>query len=326
MKQEKTMKQKKTMSNTTRAWYVGLILTIWFAMIPSYIVAQEGNINFSSQRSSQGNAEEEDNTVLELELALVSNYVFRGFDIHELIYARSDKDPSAFNNAWSIQPSVTYYTPLKGLYFNIWMSYALHDRSLAGEPLLQGTGIDGGDIPLLSQNDEIDYTIAYEGESKIGTVGFGFLIYTYVGLDGGSADPEIFFSWSPPGPDWVSAFYFTTAASFGRAPDLAADDVTGAIGLASQEYTYFQLGYSYGYSFLNDNIEVYGDLGVGFKVDHSSQDEGVNDITLGIGSTVYGVDFSFNLSYRPDQELIGQGYEEDIPVIMWVSLGYSYAF
>ena len=310
MKQEKTMKQDKNKRNTT-SWYAGLILTIWFAMMPSYIVAQEGNLNFSPQ----GKTVEEDSTVLELELAIVSNYVFRGYDIHEAIYNRADQDPSPFNNAWSIQPSVTYYTPLPGLYFNLWMSYALHDRSFLGDP-------------LLSANDEIDYTIAYEGENKIGTVGFGFLIYTYVGLDGASADPEIFFSWSPPGPDWVSAFYFTTAASFGRAPDVGIVLEDGDIQsvLVSQEYTYFQLGYAYGYSFLNDNMEIYGDLGVGFVVSHSTQDEGINDITFGVGTTIYGADFSFNLSYRPDQELIDQDYDEDIPVIIWLSLGYSYAF
>ena len=59
---------------------------------------------------------------------IVSNYVFRGADMLASYWSQKNQAYGSFNKAFAYQPSLTWTTPLDGLTFNLWGSFALSNR------------------------------------------------------------------------------------------------------------------------------------------------------------------------------------------------------
>jgi len=64
---------------------------------------------------------------INVDLPIVSTYVFRGVDVFQNKFVQEKKSISGFNLAPAIQPSITFNFT-EGLSFNIWSSFALTNR------------------------------------------------------------------------------------------------------------------------------------------------------------------------------------------------------
>ena len=309
------------------------------------------------------NAQEDDDASIELEIAIVSNYVWRGeniFDKNKSI--QDDKLATGSTSVPAFQPSITFY-PGGEWYFNIWYSRAMSNRGdkdlglTKTEPdrfssppgpgidynpcdddsiraALKARGrpddsIDDDDIDDnrdrkcsngLQRSDEVDYTIGYEKESNIGTVGFGIVSYTLAYYKGekGDTSTEMFFSYSPAG-DLLSNLYFNIYSGIGNP--------TG----------YYQVGYGYELG-LGDDMSLSFDIAAGYQ--DSSDISGWKDYTGSVGLNVHGIDLSLNVAQRVHSEFYDDdddphdfktkdenGELTDIEkMLMWIYVGYTHEF
>lgn len=146
-------------------------------------------------------------------LNFVSNYIFRGTDLHANRAVQKGEQYGSHTGEWAFQPTVTFNTP-SGLFFNIWGSFATAGRKDADTDLRFQTSPGGaalatdpgairsaysavtlsqaltqdkrvGTIPGfykeangLERADEIDLTIGYSTSTKEGNFGFGLIHYT----------------------------------------------------------------------------------------------------------------------------------------------------
>ncbi len=73
-------------------------------------------------------AQEKQDASIDINLGIVSNYIWRGSDLLRN-YALLNQIPySSFINAWAFQPSITWNTPVEGLFINLFGSFAIVDR------------------------------------------------------------------------------------------------------------------------------------------------------------------------------------------------------
>ncbi|MCB1319892.1 MAG: hypothetical protein KDK34_06555, partial [Leptospiraceae bacterium] len=97
---------------------------------------------------------------IDVDLAVVSNYVWRGGDIHAVKLAEQKQDEISSNTeAWTFQPSITLNTPVDGLYFNIWGSFAMHNREDQDVDLRIQQGPAGPDV--LASGNMNDLIVKY---------------------------------------------------------------------------------------------------------------------------------------------------------------------
>ncbi len=285
----------------------------------------------------------EDESGIELDLNFVSNYVWRGEDYFVGKPAQENEVPGAHSGAIAFQPSLTFYTPLEGFYVNIWSSYALQDRGDvdankdgfsgdADQANICTQTIDGAANPdyiagaVCEQNglrrrDEVDYTFGYEGESRIGTIGFGVLRYTFTHVKGSDrtdlTDTEFFFTYSPSG-DIISGLYFNIYT-----------------GSATE---YHQVGYGYDIG-LTDDIELNLDVAAGYQT--QANFSGWRDITGSAGVSIASFYASWNFANRVSSEFFDTdsnpedfkvadpetGELEALPrTLWWISVGYVLEF
>lgn len=240
-----------------------------------------------------GSAAEGD-PLLDYEVALVSNYVFRGVDVFVSTYDKEGEAHGAFNVAPAVQPSLTFYGP-GGFSFGLWGSWALTDRDPEPEK-----GFDG-----LKVWDEVDYTLAWDWENKLGAFSAGLINYANVPANGSLT--EVYFSWGLPVLDALGP----TVAHYSvidNNPDLAAA-------------TYTSLSVGGG-----ETISWSASVGVSRKL---------QDVTAGVGYALGDVSLSFNAAYRPNPDLVGpydkdgnytlaNGTAEEYPsTIAWLTVSYG---
>ena len=235
-------------------------------------------------------------TLVEYGVDVVSDYVFRGSDLHREVYVVRKEDETAFNISPAAQPTVTIYGPA-GLWFNFWGSFALMERDED-----TATGFSG-----LETVDEVDTTIAFDWENRLGSFSAGIVNYALVNskAQGHNATvQEMYFSWGLPILESVS-------------PSIAhySDSNSGAY--------YSALGAEGG-----ETLSWSGNLGF--------VSGGIQDITLGLGYELTdSLSISANVALRPQPEF--HGYTSDgkyisakdasekdyAPAIFWVGLSYS---
>ncbi len=122
-------------------------------------------------------AKTEEKPGMDVYVNFASSYFFRGAHVHSAATKEYDKtkgeykDDVAFPIAPAIQPGFTFYTPLKGLSFDVWSSFALTNRPSA-EVKEDGDTADG-----LRSVDEVDFLVSYEFDNKVGTWNIFFLTY-----------------------------------------------------------------------------------------------------------------------------------------------------
>lgn len=68
------------------------------------------------------------NASVDVNATVVSNYVFRGNDMFQNRFVQKRKEIDGKNIAPAFQPSITFKTPVDGLTFNVWGSFALSGR------------------------------------------------------------------------------------------------------------------------------------------------------------------------------------------------------
>ena len=103
------------------------------------------------------------NASVDVSLQFASNYVFRGADVFQNRFNQKRQSISGVNEAWTFQPSITFKTPVDGLYFNIWGNFAMEgredkdtDQRLQTTVTSPGTGDTAGSNILI---DSIDPTL-----------------------------------------------------------------------------------------------------------------------------------------------------------------------
>ena len=82
---------------------------------------------------------------IDVSLAFVSNYLFRGTDIHANRAVQKGESYGSHTGEWAFQPSVTFNTP-DGMFFNIWGSFAMAGRTDQDTDYLLQTGPGGADL------------------------------------------------------------------------------------------------------------------------------------------------------------------------------------
>ncbi len=128
--------------------------------------------------------ETESGPSIDVAVDVASNYIWRGFDLYESKYAADESDPGAFLTVPSIMPSLTVYTPIEGLWLNVWGGFAATDREYGSDGL--GAG--------LADLDEVDYTVGYDFENAAGAWSMAYIIFSYPSV--GGTYEELLFSYT----------------------------------------------------------------------------------------------------------------------------------
>jgi len=230
---------------------------------------------------------------------LASSYVDRGADLFTGVYrfdeatGSYEKEHEPFNPSPAFQPSLTFYGP-GGLFFGLWGSFALTNRDPAD-----------GDLAAL---DEVDYTLAWAWENRLGSFEAGLANYAAVPARGAAS--EVYLVWGLP-------------LAAGLAPTLTHYSDTASAA------SYTSLAVGGGEAFTWGLNVGYGQTAEDPTTGRS--EGGIQDVTLSLG---YGLGESlsvaFNASYRPTPDLVGYdkdgkytvgGEEKDYPpAIFWLTL------
>ncbi len=302
------------------------ILSLLLALLSSPLFAQDDVTDVTPAAAE----DELPDASIDVDLAFVSNYIFRGDD---LFVNRANQKGESFGShtgEWAFQPSVTFNTPVEGLSFNIWGSFAMFGRDdvdtdqvvqtapggtdiLAsaagpGQPEAIATAAGGtpsaiattaltsnketGGLPGyyaetngLKRLDELDFTIAYSADTKVGTMGFGFVAYTFPYIANGTTKAggaeEIFVSYALPFLPELTAAMWT--------------DIDSSVN-------YYNLSYGSGIE-VADGISIDYGAGVGYGSGYlAKRVQGIQDVTGSIGVSLYGFSVAYNISYRPNLE------------------------
>ena len=271
-------------------------------------------------------AQDRDDASVELELALVSNYVWRGENLFDENLSNREKETALGKaSAPAFQPSITFY-PGENLYFNIWSSFAITARS---DKDLDESGVIGEDERnSLRRLDEIDYAMGYEKESRIGIVGFGIVTYSYpYHRNKEISTTEIFFNYSPG--DLLSNVPYTADAL----SNLYLNIYSGL-----REFNdYYQIGYSQDFSIIRD-IELSFDIAAGYQITSDGQEEHISawkDLTASVIANIYGVDIGLNVAQRIHPDFYDGDEEKDFETedgekiqqsLFWLYFGYTLEF
>lgn len=246
-------------------------------------------------------------TILDYNVDLVTDYVFRGIDVFRDVYISREAEETPFNVAPALQPSVSFYSP-SGLWFNFWGSFALTDREDEDSP-----NSDTGDtFAGLQTLDELDTTIGYDwsnrlGSFSVGIVNFGLINPEVQGEDGSNIQ-EMFFSWGLPFMESLAP-----ALSYNLDSDTANSYSTLSVGGGESLSWTVNLGY--------------GSAGGA---------QGVQDVTGSIGFGFGGgLSVSANAAFRPTPQLVGYNSDGEYisqedgsvadypPAIAWIALSWG---
>lgn len=224
-------------------------------------------------------AQDAPETSVDVALDISTNYIWRGLDLYESKFAADKVEKGAFVMVPSFMPSLTVYTPIEGLWLNVWGGFAATDREFGAD----GTGAG------LAELDEVDYTIGYDFENSVGSWSLAYIIFSYPAL-GGSYE-ELVFSYVADLP---------LSPTFGAAVSTASGTDT--------EYVYAGIGHSieagkiaiepsvtFGYWFFNGSANSnFSHIDIALPVSFAASDN------LSIGLTALAVIRNMNdTSYIP---------------------------
>ncbi len=130
----------------------------------------------------------EDSTIVDVYLNFGTTYYWRGVDVYSNKFAFDDKNEGVFNDAFSVMPEITLYTPIPGLTLDLWGAFALSERS-GGEDI---------EAPLvgLEGKDELNLTIDYSYNNWLGDFSGGAILYIYPAV--GGTYPELYLGYHAP--------------------------------------------------------------------------------------------------------------------------------
>ena len=114
---------------------------------------------------------------------VVTSYVSRGEDFFEVVADAKKEDRGTFTMAPAVQPALTFYAP-SNFSIGLWGSFATTGRDPKKENL--------GSL------DELDLTLSYAFENKVGNFTGGYSVYTMLQPGAPSNYSELFFTWAFP--------------------------------------------------------------------------------------------------------------------------------
>ena len=300
---------------------------------------------------------------IDVDLPIVSTYVFRGVDVFENKFVQEKKSISGFNLAPAIQPSITFNFT-EGWSFNIWSSFALTNRqdkdtdqilqvpgedpvtvapayigyiagNLLGTPVpfsivenevqMYISGIDSvtgepnieaiikGKKPApafykepngLRRVDEVDLTLSYSFDTKLGNMTGGIVTYilpnTTKGVTGTDQSTELFVGYSPKAlPNLSITLYVETNL----------DGYEGA--------TFTNISYSIPL-IESQNMTLSFDPGLGYQTQDNLQ--GIKYVSLPFTLAMGSLKFMFVGIYRPDTRFFDSDrYEGDAVKLLGLS-------
>lgn len=234
----------------------------------------------------------EETPLLEYGVDVVTTYVSQGEDFFRSAYDTDGKKHAAFPLTPAAQPYVTLHGP-SGISLGLWGSYALTQREPDPDRNFAG----------LETLDEVDYTLAWSWDNRLGAYTAGWALYTYTNVASRGSLNELFFSIAPKALESIG----------GKLTHWVGADATGG------GYTYTQLAIGGG-----DTLTWNLYLGQAVKP---------KDLTARLGYAFGDLSVSVNAAYRPNPELVG--YNEDgtytvngatehyPPTVVWLSVGYG---
>ncbi|MDH5656527.1 MAG: hypothetical protein OEZ34_11495 [Spirochaetia bacterium] len=313
---------------------------------------------------------------VDVDVVFVTDYVFRGVSLHDNYFVQEGKSYEGYKFAPAFQPSVTVSSPVDGLSFNLWGSFAMTHRDdmdsdkrfqfgpgdidllttpnplgltdpATGNPLavpaiVSTSGLDpnafalfnsilqhapqqilangiaawyggynyqGGTPGLyneangLSRVDELDFTLDYSTETKIGNFSFGIVNYALVNqksMGGSSFYHEVYFAYALPFFSDLSVKVFS---------DVQTNNL------------YSNLSYGSSFEFTEDLSLDYA-AGVGYGVRNRLQ--GIQDVTGSLGFTFKGFSISGNVSHRPNMAFI-EASDPNTKMPLWLNGGSTAA-
>lgn len=169
-----------------------------------------------------------------VETHYVSRFIWRGFDIIP-------------DNNSALQPSVLYSAGSTGLWFNIWGSVSLTERSNT------------------KTADEVDYVFGYDRPLAGGavTASVGMYYYTFPNLEGNNATPEVF-----------------VGLTFGKIPLSPSFFFYHDFDLADGQYFLCSLSQSI------KPVPLTFNLSAGYNNNYLIDDSGISDVTLSCSYTI----------------------------------------
>jgi hypothetical protein len=273
---------------------------------------------------------------INVDLPIVSTYVFRGVDVFQNKFVQEKKSISGFNLAPAIQPSITFNFT-EGWSFNIWSSFALTNRqdkdtdqllqsgpgdvsgtvasayngfisgNLLGTPVpfssvitAMQTAISGHEEAMikgeefapafykepngLRRVDEVDLTLSYSFDTKLGKMTGGIITYllpnTTKGVTGIDQSTELFVGYSP------KALPNLSITLYGE---------TNLDGYEGSTFTYI----SYSIPLIeSQNMTLSFDPGLGYQTQNNLQ--GIKYVSLPFTLAMGSLKFMFVGIYRPD--------------------------
>ena len=242
---------------------------------------------------------------VDLSLDVASTYIWRGEDIYLNYFHAAGSEQGVFNFAPSLMPSLTVYSPIEGLSFNVWAALSLVGRDTAG-----------GDLHAA---DEIDYTVAYEFENSLGAWSAAFILYTYpTTVSGALLDsyPELAFSYTAP---VILSPTLSTAI---------------AIGVAGGSTSYHS--FSIGHDFELGDFSISPGLAIGYWHYYADTTANWGHVDVAVGFS-YAVTENFSISLTPvgvlryfpagsTDAVVGTTTYTRPMFISAVDLGVSYSF
>jgi len=225
---------------------------------------------------------------------IVTDYVFRGESLLNNYFIQEHKAYSSFKPAFAYQPSITYTTPVDGLSFNLWGSFALTKRADAdvdgslqygpgtpdllttpdpgngGTPVITSTGVNPNAGAILTQ-------IFNYPTQLINAVGFDTYFSTF-NYRGGTAG------------------YYNEENGLARADevDLTIDYTKGSsigdISFGIVQYSFASLGAKGDATFYTEMYTKYAP-------------KFAPGVTLALYSDIQSSNYYWNLSYGSDMEL-----------------------
>ena len=263
---------------------------------------------------------------VEASFAIVSNYIFRGADLHKNYANQKQAMYGASTVAPAFQPSITFSTPIKGLSVNLWGSFAMVGRGdVDGDLVFQtspgGTAVDFSTTPysLGSYPTRLTSTSAISADGLLNTAGTAFefspgatglyketnglarsdelditIDYTTETKKGNIGFGIVHYglqdvrSISP-----LTELYFSYALPF-------LTQVTFKVNAEIQNDSglyYYNIGYADERK-LSKTLSVNWGVGAGYL--RTKDKQGVSDITATVGVSVAGFSVSVNAANRPD--------------------------
>lgn len=261
-------------------------------------------------------------------LDVVSNYVWRGYDVHQSYFDQQGKSYTGTNVAPALQPSITLNTPLDGLSVNLWGSFAVVGREDADADGRFQMAPDGANILTASNAiDATTLTVDPNASTLIenyitANAGLGSAPGYYAEQNGlkrvDELDFTIDYSWESSIGSLsagIVAYYWPNIVSGGGtaptelyvsySPRGLSDLSLAAYFDITSNNQYYNASYGQEYE-ISENVAWNWGVGAGYGVFPGGK-QGMMDVTGSVGMSFGGFSIGLNIAHRPDLWMYDDG-------------------